>query len=223
MTKDEIIAAVGYDAFKREAKRIRADAARPDYGRGGDVSSELPHELASLIWDSDLPAAEKIQLFFEIYDEVPSYGLSMYSTHFYKEFSVGEKALWWAGVRERLGRSDAALRNPLEYSLWCDYFENTETVEEAWQALTSDASNERILRCVIKASGPVPYELKRALYEQLAERLEWQQPIFEALFYSAHDYFGQIDPTHARHLLARLQIAEGTPGLIELESKLTAA
>ena len=46
MTKDEIIAAVGYDAFKRETKGIRADAARPDYGRGGDVSSELPHELA---------------------------------------------------------------------------------------------------------------------------------------------------------------------------------
>lgn len=223
MTKDEIIAAVGYDAFKREAKRVRADAARPDYGRGGDVSSELPHELASLIWNSDLPAAEKIQLFFEIYDEVPSYGLSMYSTHFYREFSVGEKAFWWAGVRERLGSTDAALRNPLEYSLWCDYFENIETVEEAWQALTSDESDERILRCVIKASGPVPYELKRALYEQLAERLEWQQPIFEALFYSAHDYFGQIDATHARHLLARLQIPEGTPGLMELESKLTAA
>ena len=140
----------------------------------------------------------------------------MYSTHFYKEFSVGEKALWWAGVRERLGSSDAALRNPLEYSLWCDYFENTETVEEAWQALTSDASNERILRCVIKASGPVPYELKRTLYEQLAERLEWQQPIFEALFYSAHDFFGQIDPTHAGHLVARLQIAEGRLALSSL-------
>jgi hypothetical protein len=76
---------------------------------------------------------------------------------------------------------------------------------------------------VIKASGPVRYELKRALYEQLAERLEWQQAILDALLYSANDYFGKIDLTHARHLLARLQIPAGTPGFMELESKLTAA
>lgn len=223
MTKDEIIAAVGDEAFKREATRLRADAARANYGRGGDVSSDLPHELANRIWYSDVPASEKIRLFFEIYDEIPSYGLSMYSTHCYRDFSLAEKALWWAGVRKRLGSGDPALRNPLEYSLWCDYFENSETVEEAWQALTSDASDEQMLRCVIKASGPVPYELKRALYEQLAERVEWRQAIFEALLYSAYDYFGQIDATHARHLLARLEIPVGTPGFIELESKLTSA
>src|SRR5688572_495003 len=114
-----------------------------------------------------------MRLFFEIYDEMPSYALSMYCNHFYRDFSVEEKALWWAGVRERLGSGDAALRNPLEYSLWCDYFENAESVEEAWQALASDENDEQILRCVIKASGPVPYDLKRCLYEQLGERVEW--------------------------------------------------
>ena len=223
MTKDEIIAEVGADVFKREARRIRADAARSDYGRGGDLSSELPHELASRIWYSDFPGTEKIRLFFDIYDEMPSYGLAMYVTHFYSEFSMHEKGLWWAGVRERLGSSDSALRNPLEYSLWCDYFENRETVGEAWEALTADGSDEQILRCVIKASGPVPYELKRGLYEQLAERVEWRPAIFEALFHSAHDYFGHIDAAHARNLLGRLDIPVGTPGLIELQSKLTAA
>jgi hypothetical protein len=69
----------------------------------------------------------------------------------------------------------------------------------------------------------LPHELKRPLYERLAARVEWRQAIFEALIYSAHDYFGQIDATHARHLLAQLEIPAGTPGFIELESKLTAA
>src|SRR5207249_3835070 len=78
MTKIEIIQIVGKEVFERACTDLQTASSDPSYG--GVLTtprlpdSNLPHEIADLIWDGIEPYAEKIALFFEIYDDMPGYG-----------------------------------------------------------------------------------------------------------------------------------------------------
>jgi hypothetical protein len=202
MTKAEIIEVVGRDVFEAASENLRLEAADPAYG--GVLSSprlpasDLPHRIADLIWDGPDSWAEKIRLLFDVYDEMPGYGHLMYVTHHYEHFSASDRSLWWHKVAERLEAAVPAIASPIEYSLWCDFFENPDRVTEAWRHLTQGNPSEGTLRAVLRASGPVPYVMKTRLYEQLITDPKWHEWILESLRASASDVYGDIDRRDAR-------------------------
>ena len=221
MLKLAIIQAVGESAFAEACGQARAEAAKPDYGRGESWTSDIPHAVADELWSAAVPPEEAVEALFSLYDDLPAYGLLMYTIHQYVEWPAGVRERYWADVRARLGGPDPALAAPLSYCLWCDWFEDSALVVEAWTALTARGATPTVLRRVLAASGPVPYDLKRALYERLVDRPEWHADIFGSLLHSAFDVFGQIDRVDARRWLGRLQLPESTPHLDKLRANLS--
>lgn len=189
----------------------RADSSRPDYGGRGSVgaSPELPHDIADLIWKTPGPWQERIALCFAIYDDMPAYAHLMYAVDRYRDFSPEDQRRWWDEVRTRLNSPDAAIRQPLEYALAVDFFEDTGRVNEAWEALTRAEASPALLRAVLRASGPAPWPLKAALYEQLLSDPPSHQTILESLYWSTSDVNAKFDKAAVRQILSRLQLPPG--------------
>lgn len=221
MTKQELIAAVGAARYWDASSELTRIALRDDYGSSAcpESQTDLPHNLSPDIWDASMAEHGKVSLFFDVYDDLPSYGMLMYAAYAYREMSPLGRSQWWEEVRKRFIGEKAALRNPLLYALWCDYFENQDTVQEAWLELTNPRQ-EGLLRVVLPISGPVPWGLKQSIYEETADEPSMRQFVFEALVRSAFDVFGKLDATAARKILAKLEIPEKTMGFLELTTKL---
>ena len=98
-------------------------------------------------------------------------------------------AAFWSEIRDLLGSEDA-LADPVSYVLWVDWYEDRDTVEEAWRR-TADTARlgtrgiERLLEC----SGPVPYGLKRQLFSRLSDE-RWHPWILASIVYSCTDVYG---------------------------------
>ncbi len=208
MNKQALIASVGAERYDAAARSLRADSARTDFGRGPAGSpSDLPHEITDLIWAPDQSFHHRIELFFAVYDDMPAYGHLMYSVHHYPYFDASDRSFWWGHVRTRLVSPDPAIRQPLLYCLWCDYFEDPDTVAEAWRAVTALPHRSRdLLKAVLPVSGPVPYPIKRSLYRELLRDAEFHEAIFRSIQRSVFDVYGNVDARHALRLLSRLSL-----------------
>jgi hypothetical protein len=218
-----LVQAVGRDHYLDACAFARRDAEREDYGRGdpGDNDSSLvAHEISDALWEADAPLEERIATFFEIYDEMPSYGFVMYASHEYGEWPLTARRQFWDGVRKRLATSDRALGRPLAYSLWCDWFEHGEYTAEAWEALTAPDTPVPVLEHVLIASGPVPWPDKTRLYNRLITDVRWHYYIFRSLLHSAFDVYGKFDRNEAAGWLTRLSIPSSTEHLSELQRRL---
>jgi hypothetical protein len=210
MTKSQIVEIVGEDAFARACVDLRVAASDSNYGavlRSPRLpESDLPHRIADLIWDGDDSWAAKISLLFEIYDDMPGYGHLMYVTHYYDSFAASDRLLWWRKVADRLAGGHPTIAQPIQYSLWCDFFENRNTVAEAWEHLTHPGAAEGVVKAVLKASGPVPYAKKRELYGRLIADSKWHASLLESLYASTVDVYGDIDKVDALNWLDRLTV-----------------
>ncbi len=194
---------------------------RGEHSRGGDSWEDLPdevagvpHELAYLIWEQgDARYDERVALAFELYRAMPSYGTLMYLTHVYLEPSDSGRQLVWEQFRELISGGDEGLAQPGRISLRCDFFEDPETVEEAWwQIIEEGRLSRRGLERVLEVSGPVPWTLKAPLYEQLIADERWHPFIFRSLRGGAFDVCGQIAAEEASVFLDQLTLAPDTEG-----------
>ena len=224
MTKADVVRSLGEERYREACRLAWQESADRRFGRGGHpeptAGPDLADEIADLLWYSELPRSKALDHLFEVYDEMPDYGHLMVLTHVYAELSPEERSRLHRFYRGRLALEERALREPVEYSLWCDFFENPETVTEWWHALAEPGSPEPVLRRVLPISGPVPWNLKVPVYENLLPAERWHEAIFESLVGSAFDYFGKIDRDEARRILGRLRLPADHPGLRELAEKL---
>jgi len=223
MLKPTVVNSVGIDHYRDACASARRDAEREDYGRGEpgtDDSSSVPHEVADALWGSEDPVEKKIEALFEIYDEMPAYGLVMYVSGEYSAWPPQARQQFWNGVRARLASPDRALARPLAYSLWCDWFEHGDYTVEAWEAVTTVETPEPALREVLIASGPVPWHLKVRLFSRLVDDPSWHYFIFRSLLHSAFDVFGKYEAQEARAWLQRLSLPASTEHLDKLTARL---
>ncbi|MBK8253224.1 MAG: nucleotidyltransferase domain-containing protein [Polyangiaceae bacterium] len=172
-----------------------------------DAAEDLPHELCDELWGAECNALTKVEAFWLIYDDLPGYGWLMYGGHEYPHWSADVRDRFWSLLRDRLGSSDEALGRPVAYWLWCDWFEDGTRVDEAWREVTRRLTDRHITRAVLRASGPVPWELKVELYGRLIHDAESHPDIFASILRSAFDLYGQIDPLDAQGWLARLRLS----------------
>lgn len=216
----EIIASIGEDEYYQacsDAKKA-ATGTGTSLGKGG-FDSNVPHDISSLVWDAAGDTYAKAELIFRFYEAMPCYGYLMYISMHIGDFSAETKELLWSKYKQYLAGDDQ-LADPVAYSLWCDFFEDQTRVHDAWDALTSDISNEPLLRRVLVSSGPVPFDLKEVLYQQLLPHQEWHYHIFRSLLHSQFDVYGCIDRVKARSLLKKLVLPGDTENLNTLKDAL---
>lgn len=213
------------DKFKAEA---RAEAIHCGKGKTPQpISTEawnIFDALSKSVWDSDKELSEKIQLGFLLFDTFPSY--LHFLTPFYdiienKELKANDlKDSIWKTFMHYLG-SEEYYASPVSHVLWVDFFEDTDTVLEAWQGMLNQAATKKGLSNLIKCAGPVPFELKEPLYKKMLKDSSLHESIFNSLLFSALDVYGNIDNNLARAILVKLKIKTNTNEYRLLKAKLS--
>jgi hypothetical protein len=127
-----------------EAKKLSAEAIRVavDCGKSGANKQELSDEdwnrlqdLAENVWNSNRSIGEKVRLTFALYGLFPHYFIFL--RPLYSAFERGEipsveiKDSIWKKFMGYLG-DENYYSDPVGYVLWADFFEDPETVREAW-------------------------------------------------------------------------------------------
>jgi hypothetical protein len=222
MTLDELLKDVDEGTFLEACEGARRVAPRTGSGAPEDrASSDLAHTLCFSISDLPLSPPERMLLALDLYERLPTYAVLFYLPGWYQESRKDKRAAGlWERYRRHLSGQDEALAQPAAYSLWCDFFEDEETVEEAWAALVGPGAGERLLERVLGVSGPVPYALKEALYERLLPENRWHPFIFRSLLSSCVDVYGKVDRPRARQVFRRLCLPADTEHVGELRSRL---
>jgi hypothetical protein len=208
MNKEKIISQVGQKLYRDACDHIRQ---HPD-----KETPDVVYRILDLIWEGDYSICEKLEVFFSFYDDMPKYSFVADIAKNYHRFSEVDRQTWWSMARDRLSSGEYALEQPIAYSLWCDFFEDPRTVEEAWVEVSNETVLESVLRIALLQSGPVPYQLKRQVYDRLLPYINWHNVIFHSLYCSATDAYGQIDRHDACKLLSQLVI---TPPCAEYVKK----
>ena len=131
--------------------------------------------------------------------------------------SRADKDFLWDEYRRLICEDDDRLADPVCYWLWCHDFEDAEAVGALWGKLSAPGvlttrGQERLLGM----SGPVPWDLKAALYERLIADSRWHEWIHGSIFCGAFEFLGQVDPTAAQQVRGKLESREDIPGDAEL-------
>src|SRR5262249_4405166 len=159
------------------------------------------------IWDLNECDAHKLDLAIQAYLEMPCYGHAMYFSMNYRDLSAPVRDQFWAWVRTTLSGNDDVLANPLEYMLWCDFFEaDKDRATEAWARLVDVESTDTLLQRILVASGPAPYVLKSSLYDRLLPDRKWHYYIYRSILHSMNDVYGGIDFYNAKQVLKHLDL-----------------
>jgi len=221
VTFDDIIADIPADAYREACHLARKAAADENYGNPDariQFDSELPHEIESRIWESHESDATKLDLAIRAYEEMPCYGHAMYFSMYHSDLSTSARERFWTWFRRMLSGNDNTLSRPLEYSLWCDYFEaETDRATETWSRLVDDKSAPRLLQRVLIASGPAPYSLKHELYQRLTPDPEWHYYIYRSIMHSMYDVYGRINFYRAKQVLKCLDLPSSTEHLADVK------
>ena len=208
MHKHNIVALVGSDAYTRACTLARAAAPYTGQGNTSFVfDSTLPHHISDCIWDSDttLTDKEKIDVLFAVYTDMPCYALLMeVPMHYDHQLSAQAKAAFWQQVRLLLSQDDDTLAEPIDYLLWCDFFEFTDRCTTAWNEVTRETINANLIRRILSVAGPVPFHLKEPLFTKLMQESAWHPALFASLRASYDDIYGQIDTKKAIAMLEQL-------------------
>ena len=222
MNLEMLIERVGLAKFEDLCAKAHADSEaefnRKPVKKGFDPW--VPHDLSDLVWESELPCRDKLSLIQRLYEAMPAYTYIASISMAYDDLEEKERSQFWEWTRSTLASEVPSLIWPLGYSLWCDFFEDSNHVERAWRELTSLGLPESVIQLALESSGPVPYELKSTLYERLIPEGRWHPYIFKSLLFSSTEYFGDLDKKRARQVLRNLKLSPGTEHLGELKSRI---
>jgi|GEM_PF-578044 len=198
-----------------ESKRTNTDSeiVQKDY--------EIITDLGEFILESTLEHKEKVDIYFDLYRIYPSYSLmSLIHVHYWNELFETSKRTFWKHVIKIFESDQGYLKEPIIYSLWCDFFESPKTVHESWKALVHTKSSDDVLKIVLVNSGPVPFYLKKELYYRLIGSNFWHYYIFRSLLHSKFEVYGDLDEKEATKILKKLSIPKNTEHLDLLLKKL---
>jgi hypothetical protein len=206
-----------YNLNESEIRRISSEAKNSSIGCGErgvskTLSSDrwtLLDEISDEVWYSKMEVADKISLGFQLYEKFPSY------YHFLVPFYHGirdneislpdHKKIIWEHFIQYLA-SEAYYADPVSYVLWVEFFEDATTVRDTWQGLLNNCRNKKFLLSMLEIAGPVPFDLKEISYNSLIADKANHEIIFNSLFHSAFEYFGNIDKKKASIILAKLSV-----------------
>jgi hypothetical protein len=202
------------------------------YGQQDSLSKKLHSRdwnlldnISRKLWMSDELIDQKILIGFELYETFPSYYhflVPYYHIICYHETEDEQvKNIIWRKFADFLAAENHYC-DPVGYVLWVEFFEDSNTVVEAWNGLMQHKANKKSMMKLLEYSGPVPFELKENLYNELVHDKRAHQSIFKSLLFSTYDLFGKIDKKKAYKLFMRLEVDKKTAHYQKLKDQLSA-
>jgi len=178
-------------------------------------SSNTPYEINWRIWETPngLDDAQKVQLTFEVYIDIPCYPLlsHIYIQH-YNTLSNTATERFWSHVASLLAQPEEALAQPVVYLLAVDFFEDQTQQYDAWNRLVTPETPRNTLRRILEADAAMPFSEKAPLYRRLLPDPSWHQAIYNSIRSSYYSFFGGIDKIEAVELLKHLHSVEQMEG-----------
>lgn len=223
MDRSRIIQEIGAERYAFACRLARQTAGDPQYGTqvgGTPFDSDIPHAIADMILNSSLTPYDQLQLILQLYDEMPCYAFLMYLKSYHERLIVPYPTTFWDWIRHQLETPDLALNQPVTYALWCDFFEDPQTVDTAWTHLMTPLPSRQALQTILIHSGPVPFPLKRVLYATLLPDATWHYFIFRSLLHTQFDVYGKLEKQEARRLVQRLELPADTEHVATLKQAL---
>jgi hypothetical protein len=198
-TIEHLRARAGAERWAAAAAAIRG--GRDDGGLGNDLSSDI-------WWDAPtLRARERIDLTFELFEELPGYGVLMHVTGFYEDMAPEDRQHLWAHAARVLDTAGDPHADPLLYWLDMDVFgDGTDHERESWHALTGPDAGDGRMRRLLSVAQEVPFALKEPVYERFLPVRSWHGLIAASLRGSALERDGEAAVAGANDLIARLDL-----------------
>jgi hypothetical protein len=164
-------------------------------------------DIVGILWyDENIEPIDKINISLELFDRSPEYAICIELKMAFNEMSTKIRNILWKKYKDYLLTGTDKQKEQIKYSLWVDFFEDPETVDEAWSKIVTESSEIDILRQVLSISGPVPFDKKDKLYLKVIADKTNHKYILESLVGSFFDVFGQINFQRARILLPTLKV-----------------
>ncbi len=178
-----------------------------EYILNKDLFDENDRDIVGILWyDENIEPIDKLSISFELFERSPEYGICMELKIAFTEMSKEIRDFLWEKYRNYLLSGTDKQKEQIKYSLWVDFFEDPETVDESWSKIVNDNSEINVLRQVLSISGPVPFEKKDKLYLKVIADKKNHEYILDSLVGSFFDVYGQINFQRARVLLPTLKV-----------------
>ena len=220
MNRNKIIQTIGPVKFAEYSELVFKGVEDTGTGIPDESDDDIPGDVYDLIWESELTGKEKIRLLFEMYREIPTHSLIFNVYINWVDYTSDMKQEVWKKFRKILAGDDDLLAKPVEYYLWCGFFEDPARVLEAWEALVTEDAKPKLLERVLINSGPVPFSSKFQLYKKLISNPKWHHYIYQSVLHSVFDCYGKISEIEARSVLVKLDLPGDTENYDKLARRL---
>lgn len=207
--KESIINILGKDIYLgacKEAALLAPDLGKSEKHRIPEFAS-IPHDIFNKVDELVISSIEKVNVLFDFYSELPTYGILMYISFEYTNADNTLKRYILSKLYDCLTTCNPIFITPVEYTLWCDYFEDYQNHEFAWNYLIElSKGNKNVIKSILLSSGPVTFSLKEIVYKSLIKDKEMHEYIFESLIRSKFDLYGSFNKKRAKKIFSKLKI-----------------
>jgi hypothetical protein len=219
LDKQAIIQEIGTDKY--QALRAWAQQNISQFGflnMPEQQDEETLNQINALIWESDLPDFQQVELVIQFYRDLPFMHFPYVAYEHYDSFSTYAKSVFWDGVRAHLFQGNEALSQPLMIVIMMQFLADEQLFEEAWAELTGPQANTKLLEGIVALNAPVPFELQKPLYLRLIGERASHPAISRGLRGSLA--MGNIDAAWARSILPQLDLPANDENMIDLREEL---
>ncbi|TGM10266.1 hypothetical protein EHQ81_19350 [Leptospira selangorensis] len=197
MLNDLLLQAIGknlYEAAKRSIHERKI------------ANTDFIHDIDYLMVGLNFQHDEIWRTWQSLITEIPCYATWMYVHLYYKNHLQNhEKKDFHSKIASLIDNNDSVIVEAIKYALWVDFFEDADTVVNAWIDINKGISFLHSKVTLISVSGPVPYVLKKELYESFLLLPAEFRHLENALYACCTDVYGQIDCEHALFLLTEIR------------------
>jgi len=212
MIREDLIDLIGEEEYLSAVQSFRTGTA---------TSVEFAHDIQYHFEQLGFSEEQKWQTWKELVYEIPCYSIWLYVNMFYvNQTTEAQKNELLRILTDLLENGNVAQVNAVKYALWVDFFEDPSTVEKCWNHLTETIKTEAARNHLMEISGPVPYGLKRTYYESSLGTHSHRIDLQTGLKRSCIDIYGDIDVTHALHLVEEIERVDAEIDMSEVRALL---
>lgn len=169
---------------------------------------DILSDISDAIWDDAGTSLDnKIELGMVFFERYPSYfhGLVPFY-HLIKKVNLSESRmhLIWNKFSEWM--MSKRYKNEVEYVLWVEFFEDSDTVEASWFGMLNACRKNMLEHLLLPISGPVPWGLKFSFYKEMLANPVHHFLLLKALLFSMVDVYGKYDLNEVKLLADQLII-----------------
>jgi hypothetical protein len=168
----------------------------------------LPEDFIDELWNIQAQIHDKVRMSLELFDIQPTYHVltTMWRNYYPAAERESITAIILKKYFDELSDSRKDLADSMEYSLYFDIFEEPNLNGYSWVYFLKQNPAQHFLGIMLRNSGPVPYYLKHALYQQLLPDTNIHADIYKSIRHSCFDNCGSVDKVQALKIFNQLDL-----------------